>query len=251
MELKPRSVRLRQGDTHRLIPSRFPPVGILDSIAAPADLALVLELEGWTNDRLSNELGLIMAIPHAEWVIGQPHASAVMAAYCHPHPNGGRFNDATRGAWYAAFSLDTAIRETVFHRTEELAEIGVFDVRVEMRQYLADFDADFHDLRARPDFDEVHDPNSHEAGQKFAKELYNAGSNGIIYRSVRHLGGECVACFKPPLVLNVRPAAHFEYVWSGTPTPQVRELTASATGGVKLDHPAVEAAVVELPSIAP
>lgn len=226
MELKPPLVHFRRADTHRLIPSRFPPVGILDAIAAPADLALVVELEGWTNDRLSNELGLLLTIPHSEWVVGQPHASAIMAAYCHPHPDGARFNDATRGAWYAGLDLDTAIAETVHHRTQELIEIGVFDARVEMRQYLADFDAGFHDLRAG--FDEAHDPDSYAAGQSLAKTLYGGGSNGVVYRSVRHAGGECVACFKPPLVLNVRPAAHFEYIWSGTPVPKIRRLIASA-----------------------
>ena len=43
--------------------------------------------------------------------------------------------------------LDTAIAETVYHRTRELEEIGVFDARVEMRQYLADFDCELHVAR--------------------------------------------------------------------------------------------------------
>ncbi|HEV3395499.1 MAG TPA: hypothetical protein VG100_05105, partial [Xanthobacteraceae bacterium] len=54
--------RMRLKDTHRLIPSRYPPVGIFDAIAAPEDLEVVLELEGWTNDRVSAELGVIRRI---------------------------------------------------------------------------------------------------------------------------------------------------------------------------------------------
>jgi hypothetical protein len=193
-------------------------------IAAPEDLEHIVELENWTNDRLSSELGIIMTIPATEWVVGQPHATAVMAAYCHPHPTGGRFNDNTRGAWYAALSVETAIQETVFHRTKEFEEIGVFDERVEMRQYLADFDANFHDVRATPDYDALHNPDSYIDGQKLAAILLAAGANGMHYRSVRHLGGECVACFRPRLVLNVRPAAHYEYQWEGHPTPRVTKL---------------------------
>jgi len=32
----------------------------------------------------------------------------------------------------------------------------------------------------------------------------NLGSAGLIYPSVRHRGGTCLACFRPALVVNVR-----------------------------------------------
>jgi hypothetical protein len=226
MELKPSTTLVNRKDTSRLIPSRFPPAGILDTISEPADLQYIIELENWTNDRLSSELGLLMTIPAAEWVIGQPHATAVMAAYCHPHPDGGRFNTGTRGAWYAGLSLETALQESIFHRTKELEEINVFETRVEMRQYLADFEADFHDVRTSPAYDTLHDPKSYKAGQALGSGLLDSGSNGVFYRSVRYRGGECIACFRPKLVLNVRPAAHFEYKWEGDRVPKVRELSA-------------------------
>ena len=224
MELIPSTTLVQAKDTSCLIPSRYPPVGILDTICDPADLQYIIELENWTNDRLSSELGIIMTIPAAEWVVGTPHATAVMAAYCHPHPDGGRFNSNDRGAWYAAISLETAIRETVYRRTKELEEIEIFDTRVEMRQYLADFDAEFHDVRETPKYDALYDPNSAAAGQELGAALLATGSNGIYYRSVRHLGGECIACYRPKLVLNVRPAAHFEYKWEGKREPKIIEL---------------------------
>jgi len=37
---------------HRLIASQFPPIGLFDTVATAADLAAVMELVGWTNDRL-------------------------------------------------------------------------------------------------------------------------------------------------------------------------------------------------------
>jgi hypothetical protein len=217
--------RMRLTDTHRLIPSRYPPVNIFDGIAAPEDLEIVLELEGWTNDRISAELGVIRRIPSAEWAIDRPMAGVIMAAFCHPHPRGGRFNYTDLGAWYAARSLHTAHAEIIHHRTRELEEIGVRDARVEMRDYLADMDAEFHDIRADDDaFAPLHDPDSYDASQAFAGPLRDAGSNGVLYRSVRHTGGECVACFRPLLVANVRQAAHFEYCWSGTRTPTITAL---------------------------
>jgi hypothetical protein len=225
--LIPPITHLTRNDTQRLIPSRFPPTGILDVVTLPEDLDLIFELEGWSNDRIAAELGIIQMLPASEWVIGRPHATAIMAAYCHPNPEGGRFNDGELGAWYAAFDLDTAIAETSHHRARELAEIGVFDATLQMRQYLADFDADFHDVRDdTPQTAPLYDPDSWTASQELGLSLRATGSNGIAYRSVRKLGGECVVCYRPPLVNNVRPAAHFEFVWSGVPIPTVKELPA-------------------------
>ena len=96
-----------------------------------------------------------------------------------------------------------------------------------MRLYLADFKARFHDVRAdEPENAPFHDPLSYAASQALARELLAAGSNGVLYRSVRRPGGECIACFQPPLVTNVRPDAHFEYRWEGARTPTIRQLPA-------------------------
>lgn len=212
-------------DTCRLVPSRYPPVGILDAVARPEDLQAIFELESWTNDRISMELGILPRLPQAEWVVGRPMASVVMAAFCHPRPGGGRFNSNERGAWYAARTLETAHAEVIFHRTVELAEVGVFETRVQMRLYLADFHAAFADIREpRPEFAPYHDPADYTASQAFAREWLDSGGNGILYRSVRYTGGECLACFRPLLVQNVRPSAHFEYQWQGRPQPRILRL---------------------------
>ncbi len=219
------TTRIRRRDTCRLVPSRYPSVGILDQVASAKDLPHIFELESWTNDRISNELGLLHRIPESEWVVGKPMASIVMAAFCHPRPTGGRFNGSERGAWYSGESSETAHAEAVYHRTAELAEVGVFETRVQMRMYLADFDAAFHDVR--PDTTKnrpLHDPQSYAESQAFARELLESGSNGVVYRCVRRRGGVCIACFRPKLVLRVRQGPHFEYRWEGTRTPVIRKL---------------------------
>lgn len=186
----PPTVELQLRDTCRLVPSRFPSRGILDTVAAPEDLALVLELESWTNDRIAEEWGTLHRIPQEEWVVGRPMASVVMAAFCHPRTGGGRFNSADRGAWYAADSLATAHAEVVYHRSRELAEVGVSEARLQMRLYQADFQEVFHDVRDEaPANVAYHDPVSYGESQRLAQELLEAGSNGVIYRSVRRAGG--------------------------------------------------------------
>lgn len=223
--MPPSLTRIHLRDTHRLVPSRYPPVGVLEAVTSPGDLEAIFELEGWTNDRISGELGIIQRIPREEWVFGVPQATVIMASFCHPKPEGGRFNSSERGAWYAGFELDTAHAEVVYHRTKELREINVLEARVEMRLYLADFKEQFHDIRSNdPEFSKFHDPDSYVDSQNLAQSLFAARSNGILYRCVRRPGGSCIACFRPRLVTNVRPSAHFEYRWEGTPIPRITRL---------------------------
>jgi hypothetical protein len=208
-----------------MIPSRYPVVGLLDRVASPADLEALFELEGWTNDRISNELGLLHTIPEQEWVTGEPMASVVMAAYCHPRPGGGRFSTEERGAWYAGRTITTALAESVYHRTAELREVGGFDTAVQMRVYLADFRARFHDVRPPSRaWMPLYDPDDYSESQALARQLLQAGSNGLVYRSVRDPEGECIACFRPPLVRHVRAGGHYEFRWEGRPDPVIRKL---------------------------
>lgn len=225
--MEPPVTRLRWLRACRLIPTRYPSVGLFDRVAAADDLEAIVELESWTNDRISNELGLLHTIPRTEWVTGRPMASVVMAAFCHPSPGGARFSDERRGAWYAARTLATAIAESVHRRSSELAEVGHFDTRMQLRLYHSDFSAVFHDIRGGGrTLAPVYALDSYERSQTLGRDLLDAGSNGIVYRSVRDDGGECLACFRPALVLNVRVAAHYEFRWDGRSTPRVIRLKA-------------------------
>jgi RES domain len=148
-----------------------------------------------------------------------------MAAFSQPRIDGARFSSGERGAWYAARAVETAHAEVIYHRTREFEEIGVLESFVQVRAYLADFAAVFHDIRGRnPAFKPLYDPASYSASQKFAQQLLDGGSNGVVYHSVRHKGGECMACFRPRLVKNVRQGEHFEYRWHGTRVPSIRKL---------------------------
>jgi hypothetical protein len=225
MALAPPLRRVRVGTTHRLIPSRFPATGILDTIAAPGDLAAIIELEGWTNDRLLAELGMIALIPESEWVVGKPNASVIMAAFCHPSKDGCRFTDRASGAWYAAFSLATAHAEAAYHRRREFEEVGRTPMPVRMREYRAAFDARFHDVRPAGRFPRLHLPNDYRPSQRFAGHLRRRGSEGMVYESVRDPGNDCLVAFRAKLVLRVRQGHHFEYRWPvGAVGPTITRL---------------------------
>lgn len=216
---------VRQYDTHRLVPSRYGPKG--DSVLAAladddAHLQALFELDAATNDRLLAEHSRLPGIGPEELVFGVPNAAVVNASFCHAHPLGARFSGPDRGAWYAAFAVETAQAEVAFHKTVQLAEIDRFEDSVTYDDYLADFSASFHDLRtARGALRACLDPASYVPSQQLAEDLLSAGSLGVVYPSVRHDGGTCVACFRPALVVNVRKARTWRFTWSGTPTPKI------------------------------
>jgi hypothetical protein len=223
---RPPTTLVRQFDTHRLIPSRHlaHDDSVLMAIARnEAHLAAIAALESATNDRLLAERQLLPGIGLDELVAGVPHAAVVNASFCHAHPLGSRFSGPDRGAWYAAFDLETSQAEVGFHKTVQLAEIGIFEDSVTYDDYLADFSASFHDLRRARGFKACLDPASYLASHTLAEALLDDGSLGVIYPSVRHAGGTCLACFRPALVANVRRAKTYRFTWSGPPTPVVVE----------------------------
>jgi len=221
---EPALTQLRQFDTVRLIPSRF--ADAEDSVLAPlaesdAVLRDLFDLDNATNDRLRGESGQLAGIGMDELVFGVPNFRMINAAYTYARPEGSRFNDGERGAWYCAFELETALAEVSFHKTVEYQEIGRFDDSVSYQALLADFTAAFHDIRG----DEAHAdclaPDSYLASQKLAAGLLEAGSLGIIYPSVRRPAGTNLACFRPALVGNVRKGQAYRLTWAGSPAPSV------------------------------
>jgi RES domain len=217
----PKATPISQDDTHRLIPNRFCEDGesVLSRLGLPpAQMEHLFHLDDATNTRLAGEANLLPGITVHELVFGVPHYHIINAAFTHARPGGSRFSGDDRGAWYAGFSLKTAQAEVAFHYAEGLREVNWREEEtVAYREYLADFRAEFHDLRNKdlrdgePRVDTAYkkylQPESYRASQQLGRRLLDHGSAGVVYPSVRHAGGTCVACFRPALVGNVREGA--------------------------------------------
>ena len=208
----------------RVISSRFPPIHLFERVSSPEDWEALYWLESLTNPRLRDEVGEIELVPREDRVFG-PGASVVMAAFTHLNPDGSRFADNTFGAFYAAASLDTSIAETRYHREVFLRATHEGPLELDMRTYLCDVNATFHDIRGQRDpMSDIYDPDSYVASQKLARSLKRAGSNGVVYDSVRHAGGQCLAVYRPRLVQNCRQGTHLRYVWDGARINRVYAL---------------------------
>ena len=216
--------------THRLIPSSHS--GQDESVLTrltddPDDLNALFELEGATNDRLIGEAGQLPGISVRELVFGLSYFHIVNAAFTHASPLGSRFNGPERGAWYAAYSRETSEMEVAHHKSKELKEINWQEKETfTYVDFLADFRGKFHDIRSDPYFKNCLNPNSYDASQHLAKELLEAGSAGVVYPSVRHQIGTCIACFRPALVNNVRKDGSLSITFENAfAEPEISELT--------------------------
>lgn len=210
----------------RLVASRFPPIDLFERVADPADWEALHALESLTNPRVRDASGEISLVPVADRVAG-PGATILMAPFTHLNPAGSRFADATHGALYLADTLETAIAETRHHRERFLRATREPATEVELRCYLIDLAAMLHDLRGRAAdarYAAAYAPDDYTASQALARALRAAGSDGIVYDSVRRSGGVNVAAFRPRLASNVRQSVHLRYAWNGERITHVYEL---------------------------
>ena len=213
-------------NTTRLLQSKFSPA---DPAKAPlfrlADnagaLAEISEVEKKADPLAQAENNLLPGISPHELVAHVPFATVINAAFTYTSQGGSRFNNKDRGAWYAAKSMATSQAEVIFHATARLAAMGEFNDEISYDEYLADFSGDYHDLRISSGFEAALAPDSYVQSQILAEALLVYGSLGIVYPSVRHTGGVCIAGFRPALVTHVRKGRTFSFRWSGSPKPAI------------------------------
>ncbi|WP_421131741.1 RES family NAD+ phosphorylase [Alteromonas sp. A079] len=197
---------------HRLVPSHFPPIDLFENVASPDELDIVFAIESLTNDRLRDEVGNLALVPAEERISG-PGSTSVMAAFTHISiPT--RFADGVEyGVYYGARDLHTAFAETIYHREKFLSATNEPDTELTMRCYINKVALALHDIRGDA-FAHLH-TDDYTPSQQFAKNMRATGSNGLLYKSVRDKGGECVAAFRPKAVTIPIQGGHFRYIWSG------------------------------------
>lgn len=209
---------------HRLVSSQFPPIPLFEDYVDAELLAAAFEVEGRTNPRLRAEAGELYLVPEEDYVLGDG-ASPVMAAFTHIGKRS-RFTDGSFGVYYAANSLNTALLEVKFHRERFLALTHEPPTQQVMRSYTGSIQRPLHDIRGIG-YEKYHDPNlaSYHHCQMFSAKLRRTKSWGLLYRSVRDPGGECVAFYRPPAVGIPIQSKHFVFHWDGKAIRHTYELT--------------------------
>jgi len=219
------ATRLAWNPAWRVIPSRFPAVGLFERVAGPEDFDALYALEAMTNDRTRDEVGEISLVPPDERLFG-PGSNCIMAAFTHLNPQGSRFSDGSYGVFYCARKRDTAIAETRHHAALFMAATAEPPMRLQMRLYTVDAKGQIADLREASQAEpRIVAPADYGYSQTIGRTLRAAGVKGILYPSVRHPGGLCLAALRTVLLKNCLHAAYLEYNWNGRGIDAVFEVS--------------------------
>lgn len=209
--------RVAWGRAVRIIRSVFPPVDLFEDIADPADWPLLLSAEQKTNPRLMETIGNLDLVPAGRRVAG-PGASYLMAPFTHASADRpSRFSDGHYGVLYAGNRFAVALLETVYHHGRFLARTREpAGWTSQFREIGLAVSARLHDLRGgEPAYAAFLAPDDYTESQRLGAALRAAGSDGLVYPSVRCPGGSCVGLFYPDLARRPLQGRHLDYHWDG------------------------------------
>ncbi len=210
--------QIRWTGARRIIRSLYPPVDLFEDIADPEDWPLLIAAEQKTNPRLMAALGALDLVPPARRVAG-PGASYLMAPFTHVSPDRpSRFSKGEYGVLYVAERFETALLETMYHHGRFMARTREAPGWTsQFRELVLDIGAVLHDLRGGADaLKPALDPDSYGELQALGEALRKAASDGVVYPSQRHQGGQCAALFYPDRAANLVQGRHLDYHWDGT-----------------------------------
>lgn len=201
--------------TYRLIPSRYPPINVLERVASAEHFEILFEIESLTNDRLRDEVGDIALVPKEDRIFGAG-SSLIMASFTHPpiSGQGGRFN-ADFGVFYCAAEFNTALEETKYHRAQFFLDASIGPTKFDMRELKTELHQSLHSIAGQQEErTAIYHPDDYSHSQLLGRQLKAANSWGLEYSSVRTTG-VCFAVFRPPALSKCRQSRHFEYHFNG------------------------------------
>lgn len=211
-------------ESYRIIPTLFPTKGIFDDIVSKEDLEYAYYIESLTNDRLRNDMGNLSLIPKSEWVFGEG-TTPIMAAFTHPGLS--RFSTEVIGVYYASNDLETAIRETVFHKEKFYRNSNEAPANFFMRVYVSKINGDnFYDIKDKDRFN-IYYTEDYSLTQKLSEKAKKQSKDGILYSSLRSIGNKNlnVAALRPKVVKSCKELKILIYCWDGNKISDVREIS--------------------------
>jgi RES domain-containing protein len=210
-------VRVRWKLTYRLQLDRYPPVDYFERVANREDRMILDDLEKLTDPAERQRIGQISLVPTAKRVFGKG-ASSLMGPFTHASKrNPSRFTDGSYGVYYAGRQFETALREVAYHWALFHARTKDESTETTFKVVNSSIDKVMHDIRSGVWGDLLDpDPANYAFPQRFAAQLKDRlSSNGIVYPSVRHPNGECIAAFWPDVVKFISDQRRLALKWDG------------------------------------
>lgn len=202
--------------SYRIVPNKYPPLEIFESISDSHDLEALLEIEAMTNDVARQMSGRLHLLPDEDRIVGRGAGRIMPCFLILDQESTSRFSNSEFGAYYAGQELITAISESIFRREKFLSATAQPEREVDNVLVLADVKGTMHDIRGKQAlYPEVYKDRNYNHSQAYARQLRESGSLGIVYDSLRYPGGHCVAVFRPSCIYNCRDSNIITYNWNG------------------------------------
>ncbi len=193
-------------------------VAFFESYTPGADADALLAVMAIVSPQLLSAVGDPTLVPPGAWAVGRG-AGWVMPTFTTRYHRPSRFTDGAFGIWYAAYSVEIAVAETLYHHAIRLRESGEPAQLVHLQLLSADiagYAAEVWRI-SKPLLTAIHDPSSYTVSQAVGAHLRDRGTQVIIYRSVRHTThGGCAAVVQPSTVRNCTRVGDVRYQWDGT-----------------------------------
>lgn len=216
--------------SYRIIRSIYPPIDLFEDIADPTDWEALGSAEAKSDPRVTLQIGDLALVPVERRVSG-PGASYVMAPFVHVSTDRpGRFTDGSYGVYSAGDSEEVAIREVAHHHARAMratAEAGGWTSQ--FRLLVGSLDARLDDVS---EIVAALRPDDYSESQKLGRSLRAAGSNGVLYPSVRCTGGSCVGLFWPDVPSIPGQGDHHDFHWDGANVDRVRNCRTGVIYGL-------------------
>ena len=195
-------VHFLQQSWHQL---RFLPVSPLTQLEAPPEAGIL--------DEILARAGVFR--PQAPALKDMDRLPQLRAYLANPGRGpASRFCDGSFRALYAGESLATCVAEMVHHHGQSLADTREPPGAIRVFEALAlKVTGRFKDFRKG--HAALHRPREYAPAQALGRELKGLGEPGLLYRSVRRKGGDCLALFLPAPVKSCVLKQMVPLQWDG------------------------------------
>jgi hypothetical protein len=195
------------GQFHRLIPSRFPPVPLYERLGSPEIQAAAAAFEAMTNPRLRALDRLAPEGAATAQATGAQNWN--MAPFEYPNPEGTTFLSPAFKVLDLVQGLMPALLVAVQRREDFLGGSREAAIDVEMRALVHPVKGRFADLTGVP----------YEGDQakrwKLGAELYDSEVQGIVFHRPDLPGVRAVTVFDQKALGRAVQSDHFRFVWNG------------------------------------
>jgi hypothetical protein len=115
---------------------------------------------------------------------------------------------------YVALEEVTALAEVAWHRARFMREWSLPRQTTDYQVLGLSFTGTVEDVRPCREAG-IYAPESWAEGQVLGARIRAGGIDAIAYASVRHLGGECLAGFRPKAFSQCRCLRYTQFFWDG------------------------------------